>query len=88
MKISDWKIRRDKIIEFFDTIDLKSEMTEEEEDLYDFMERLESKYSIPYEISHSLFDEINSSDFMDYLNKRYGRYCVVETARRYIWKPE
>lgn len=95
LTLEELRARWDGIYRFLDTIDIKSEMIWDEdnddfveEDLGDFMERLEAKYSTPKEISASLFDEIDTCQFMDYLNERYGRYCVVETVKRTIWRPD
>lgn len=74
-----WEIINDVITKILDSIDLISEMKDEEEDLCDFMQRLEKKYPFEYINEQSgklkiisLFNDFDSVDFQYYLYKRYG----------------
>jgi len=78
MKKDQFEIIEKAVIKKLDSIDLLSEMKDNREDLYNFMDRLEKKY--PFKISdyEFLFDGFSRDDFNDYLYKRYKNKEIIK----------
>lgn len=85
MKFEDWFAEEQKVIEFLNGIDLESEITEDEEDIYDFMHRIEVKHPFKTDVSKALFDSFSAESFRDYLYKRFKDKRLYTFTREYIF---
>ena len=75
------------VFTYLDTVDLIPYMIEfEDKNIYLLMRRLEEVFSYKDEYSETLLDVIDSYEFGDYLNNRYGLCAREETSVKIIYR--
>lgn len=73
------------VFKFLDNIDLRPYIIQfKHETVYDLMEVLNKNYPYKDQYSEFLFDAVNESEFVDYLNERYG-LNIRETTVSYYY---
>jgi len=89
MNQKEWYEGEQETIKLLDSINLINEMEDGREDLKDFMDKLEEKYSFKCHDAISLFDGFGIEDFKDYLYNRYknkecyiNEYIITDIVKR------